>query len=62
MKSSTGTLAASLWLAFAKLTAYAAPTDPQLSSWPTEAATAINEMIARNKNTGAFACFDMDQT
>ena len=52
----------SLWLAFARLASHAYPTTPQLSHWPPAAATAINEMIARNANKGNYAVFDMDNT
>ena len=51
-----------LWLAFARLTAHAYPTGPQLQHWPPEAAKALNEMIAANANKGNYAVFDMDNT
>lgn len=50
------------WLAFARLTAHAYPTTPQLQHWPPEAAAALNKMIAANANKGNYAVFDMDNT
>ncbi|KAH6876593.1 phosphorylcholine phosphatase [Thelonectria olida] len=35
---------------------------PELKHWPTKAAKALNQMIARNANNGRYACFDMDNT
>lgn len=53
---------ATLWLAFARLTALAYPTTPQLQHWPVEAAEALNKMITANANKGNYAVFDMDNT
>lgn len=35
---------------------------PSLSTWPRRAARKLNRMIRSNAHTGAYACFDADQT
>ncbi|KYK57165.1 phosphorylcholine phosphatase [Drechmeria coniospora] len=35
---------------------------PRLTHWPSDVAAALNKMIARNKNQGRYAVFDMDNT